>query len=73
LWSGRPIGTILLTVTIGYVIALIVKIGFDLQVDPTSHNLFPFEVLISGFVAFVAALLGAAIGMIYKRFRKNIP
>jgi hypothetical protein len=72
LWSERSIGRILFTVTIGYVIASIVKISVDLKVNPTSHNLFPFEVLISGFVGIVAALIGSAIGMIYKWFRKKV-
>jgi len=72
-WSGRRIGTVLLTITIGYVAATIIKIIVDLNIDPSSHNLFPFEVLISGFVGLVAAVIGSAIGMIYKRFRKKVP
>jgi uncharacterized membrane protein len=40
-----------------FVIAAALKIGLEVRADPTSHNLWPFEML--GFLAIASALLGA--------------
>ena len=62
-----------LLTTAGFEIAIIVRAIFDMTfVDPTSHNLIPFELIINGFLAFIPALTGAfIIGMIIRR-RINI-
>ena len=65
------INKILLATTSGVMIALIIKIIIDLQFDPTSHNLFPFEILIDLIFILIASLIGAGIGFIYRRFRKR--
>ena len=62
---------IVLATMIGVIIALIIKIIIDLQFDPTSHNLFPFEILIDLIFILIASLIGAGIGFIYRRFRKR--
>ena len=56
---------------IGVIIALIIKIIIDLRFDPTSHNLFPFEIMIDLFIISIASLVGAAIGFIYRKFRRR--
>jgi len=56
---------------IGVIIALIIKIIIDWQFDPTSHNLFPFEIVIDLFAISIASLIGAAIGFIYRKFIKG--
>jgi hypothetical protein len=58
--------TIFKSITLGYVLAIIIKILIDFQFDPTSHNLFPFEIIISSVIGFVAALIGVALGMGFK-------
>ena len=62
---------ILFATTVGVIIALIIKIIIDLQFDPTSHNLFPFEILIDLIIISIASLIGAAIGFIFRRVRKQ--
>ena len=65
------IKNIVFATTIGVIIALIIKIIIDTQFDPTSHNLFPFEILIDLIFILIASLIGAGIGFIYRRFRKR--
>ena len=62
---------IVLATMIGVIIALIIKIIIDWQFDPTSHNLFPFEIMIDLIFILIASLIGAGIGFIYRRFRKR--
>ena len=62
---------IVFATTIGIMIALIIKIIIDTQFDPTSHNLFPFEIMIDLIFISIASLIGAAIGFIYRKFRKR--
>ena len=62
---------IMLATTIGVIIALVTKIIIDWQLDPTSHNLFPFEIMIDLFVISIASLIGATIGLVYRRLRKR--
>jgi hypothetical protein len=47
--------------TLGFVIAIMIKVIWDVIQDPTSHNLFPFEILIISVYSFPASLLGARI------------
>jgi len=56
---------------IGVITALIIKIIIDLQFDPTSHNMFPFEIIIDLIIISIASLIGGVIGFIYRRFRKR--
>ena len=62
---------IVVATIIGVIIALIIKIIIDLQFDPASHNLFPFEIIIDSFFILMASLIGAAVGFIYRKFRKK--
>jgi hypothetical protein len=43
------------------------RIAVDTARDPTSHNLWPFEIVIAGFVGAVAAGLGITIGALVRR------
>jgi hypothetical protein len=43
-----------------------------MQVDPTSHNLFPFEIIITAFMACIAALIGVVVGLLGKMLRKAL-
>ena len=62
---------IVFATTIGIMIALIIKIIIDTQFDPTSHNLFPFEIMIGLTFISIASLIGAAIGFVYRKFKKR--
>jgi predicted neutral ceramidase superfamily lipid hydrolase len=62
---------ILFATTIGVEVALVIKIIIDWRFDPTSHNLFPLEVLIDLIIILIASLIGVAIGFIYRKFRKR--
>lgn len=64
------LGTIVITITIGGIIALISKIIVDMQVDPTSHNLLPFEIVITACIACIAALIGAVLGKMIRKAPK---
>jgi hypothetical protein len=57
----------LFTTTLGYLLALVIKIVIDLQSDPTSHNLLPFELVISGVVGLTGAGVGTAIGSMLRK------
>lgn len=42
--------------------AVCLRVVWDVAADPTSHNLWPFEVVIASFVGFPCALAGALVG-----------
>jgi hypothetical protein len=42
--------------------AVFARVVFDGLKDPTSHNLWPFELIIASLVGFTCALAGAAVG-----------
>lgn len=46
--------------------AVLARVAVETSIDPTSHNLWPLEVMIAAFVGWPAALLGAAIGALLK-------
>lgn len=53
----------------------LVRVTMDLFQDPTSHNLWPFEIIIAtglGLgIAFAGTVLGSLLGWIFKRFIGN--
>ena len=64
-------GKIVFATAIGITLALVVKILIDWQFDPTSHNLFPFEIVINFIAVSVGALVGIICGYVYRRIRKR--
>jgi hypothetical protein len=53
----------------GPAIANLIRILFETTfVDPTSHNLFPFEVVIAVFVGVPSAALGSGVGHLVQKF-----
>jgi hypothetical protein len=54
-WSGMAVGA-------GILVPIVTIIGIDLKRDPTSHNLFPFEIVFGLAFAMPGALLGAWLG-----------
>ena len=45
-----------------------VRIAIETSGDPTSHNLWPLEVMLAGGVGFLVAGFGALVGSLYRRF-----
>ena len=67
-----------LMISVGVLLGILSRIFWDIIQDPTSHNLFPFELLISMAIVFPTATLGAF--LIYfvfwiagKKLTKNNP
>jgi len=59
--------------TAGFFVAVLLRIVYDLTfIDPTSHNLFPIELVMWGIMAFIPAVAGAFLGnMILRLIRKS--
>lgn len=56
-----------LSVAGGFVLAVLARIGFETARDPTSHNLWPFEVIIAGGFGLAAGLAGVALARAAQR------
>ena len=46
--------------------AVLARVAVETSIDPTSHNLWPLEVMLAAFVGWPAALLGATLGALLK-------
>lgn len=60
--SDRPLSTLALSVCGGVAIAQVVRIIVDCTIDPTNHNLWPFEFVFMMICCFPSALVGAWVG-----------
>jgi len=62
-----------LIVSLGFAVAVVLRIVFDLVfTDPTSHNLFPIELVMWSFMAFIPALAGSFIvSMVFRLLKKG--
>jgi uncharacterized membrane protein YfcA len=56
-----------LAVTTGFVLAVMVRVGVETYRDPTSHNLWPLEVMIAGGIGLVAASIGVGTARVWQR------
>lgn len=56
-----------LAVTGGFVLAVLVRVAVETARDPTSHNLWPFEVLIVGSIGLVGAAIGVGVAWLLRR------
>ncbi|MGH7497564.1 MAG: hypothetical protein ACREL3_01800 [Gemmatimonadales bacterium] len=56
-----------LAVTSGFVLAVLGRVQVETTRDPTSHNLWPFEVVIAGGIGLAAALIGVGIARVLQR------
>lgn len=48
---------------------VMLRVGVETVMDPTSHNLWPFELIIAGMLGFTCALAGGLAGLILATFR----
>lgn len=53
----------------GLLIAVFIRVMIEGIADPTSHNLWPFELIMYAVVAFPSALIGTGVGFFAKRIR----
>lgn len=60
---GRLLPTITIVAT-SVPAAIMLRVAVEVALDPTSHNLWPFEVLIGVFIGLGAASAGAVIGSV---------
>lgn len=56
-----------LAVTAGFVLAVLGRVVVEAARDPTSHNLWPVEVVIAGGIGLVAALIGVGVARMLQR------
>jgi hypothetical protein len=57
--------------TAGGIIAMIIGMFIDWHYDPTSHNLFPFEIVINTILFFIASIIGAGFGFAFSKLFHN--
>lgn len=57
---------ILLGVLAAAIAADIADIAYDVSLDPTSHNLFPFELAMTGVISIAGAAVGIAIASAFR-------
>jgi hypothetical protein len=64
---------ICVAIVTGALMALIIKMFIDWHFDPTSHNLFPFEIVINGILISFVVLIGISVGGVIQwlRARRN--
>ncbi len=63
LFSARHFALTGLLVTVGFALAIVMRVLYDTSfVDPTSHNLFPIEVMFWTMMAAVPAFIGTLVG-----------
>lgn len=68
-WAVVPAWKATLLVGASVPAAVIARVIVEATADPTSHNLWPIEVMIAAAVGFAAALAGALVGSLVARLR----
>ena len=65
---GSP-GLLITTLVVGASVpaAVMARVVFDVARDPTSHNLWPFEIVLALGPGFLPSLIGSAIGGLWAR------
>ena len=58
-------------VTGGFVLAVLARVAVETAEDPTSHNLWPFEVVIAGGIGFAGALAGVVFARVLQRLSRK--
>jgi hypothetical protein len=60
-----------LAVGLGFVLAVVGRVWVETARDPTSHNLWPFEVVIAGSIGLAGGLLGTLVTRAVERFGRS--
>lgn len=53
--------------------AVIARVMYETSADPTSHNLWPFEVVIAAFVGLAASIVGSLLGGLLRPLVRRTP
>ncbi len=61
-YFGKPTLHVAAVMGSTFPVAVKVRVAVEVSLDPTSHNLWPFEVVITSFVGGAAALAGTLLG-----------
>jgi uncharacterized membrane protein YfcA len=56
-----------LAVTAGFVLAVLGRVGVETTRDPSTHNLWPFEIIIAGGIGLAAAIVGVGVARLLQR------
>jgi len=70
LLKNKPVFSSVL-VLFGFILAVMLRIIYDVISDPSSHNLAGIELLLAGLYVFPAALLGTLIGNFINKHRRS--
>ncbi len=70
-WFRTPAIRTALVTSGGLVIALLARIVVEVAIDPTDHNLWPFEVALAVIVSLPSALAGAFFAKVILRIRSS--
>ena len=62
---------IIFATTMGVLLSIIIKIIIDWHYDPTSHNLFPFEIIIDAFWIFIPSVIGVLPAVLFRWITKK--
>lgn len=72
-FAPAPLLVVATIVAAAVVTVVVLRIGFDTAIDPTTHNLAPFEVILAlvggGIEGLVAGLLGSGVEYAVRRLR----
>jgi len=67
-WKSRmSVARVVVTLCTGVMLGVSSRIGYDMIRDPTTHNLFPFEILATQVVAMVSAFTGTFLAGVFRR------
>lgn len=70
--SSNPLKTALL-ISFGAIMAVVIRIIYDTTFwDATSHNLAPFEILITAFIIFPSAFVGVYLARLMKWLKRDV-
>jgi hypothetical protein len=50
--------------------SVLARIVYDTTLDPTTHNLWPFEVVLAGMLGYAVALAGVVLGLVIAKARR---
>ena len=59
---GRRVSSTAGLIAAGYIVAVMTRVFVETMADPTTHNLWPFEVIIGGGVGLLGGAIGARLG-----------
>jgi len=72
-WTPTPFWLAFLCTAAAAPIAVMLRVTVEVAADPTTHNLWPLEVVLAGFTGGFFAFLGVSIGWLIRRARRPRP